>query len=118
MLASLTSTQVHTTPAAEMRRYSGTSVAVWRTTTRPGTAGPLHVIDREQVVVVVEGTLSVTLDGVTAVARPGDAVVLPAGALRQLRNEGTEPVVTITSALPGSQARVGDGAPVSVPWSA
>lgn len=118
MHAPLHSTPLHATPAAEMRRYPGSAIAVWRTTTQPATAGPVHRIDREQVVVVVEGALSVTIDDTTVEARPGDAVVLPAGAERQLRNDGPEPVVTITSAVPGSQATVGDGDAVTVPWSA
>jgi mannose-6-phosphate isomerase-like protein (cupin superfamily) len=102
-----------------MRRYAGSAVAVWRSTTAPGTAGPLHRIDREHVLVVVEGTLSVTIDGTAVVdAVPGDAVVLPAGTARQLRNDGSVPVVTITCAIPGSRATVGDGDPVVVPWSA
>lgn len=118
MLTSLDSTTVHSTPAAEMRRYPGTAVAVWRSTLPPVSAGPVHTIDIEQVVVVVEGTLSATVEGTTVAAGPGDAVLLPASAVRQLRNDGPGPVVTITSALPGSRARVGDGDPVPVPWSA
>lgn len=85
---------------------------------RPGTAGPVHRIDREQVLVVIEGTLSVTIGDATAEAGPGDAVLLAAGVVRQLRNDGSVPVVTITSAIPGSLATVGDGEAVIVPWSA
>jgi quercetin dioxygenase-like cupin family protein len=118
MFQSLSSTPVHATPAAEMNRYPGTSVAVWRSTTQPSSAGPVHTIDREHVVVVVEGTLTANVDEETLVASAGDAIVLPAGAVRQLRNDGPVAVVTITAAIPGSQARVGDGDPVTVPWSA
>lgn len=118
MIATLDSTPIHATPAAEMRRYPGSAIAVWRTTTAPSTAGPLHRIDREQVVVIVEGTLSVTVDDATFEAQPGDAVVLPAGATRQLRNDGSVPAITVTSAIPGSHATVGDGDTVAVPWSA
>lgn len=114
----LRSTPAHTTPAAEMRRYPGSAVAVWRTTTAPGTAGPVHRIDREQIVVVVDGTLSVTIADAAFEAGAGDAVLLAAGAVRQLRNDGSVPVVTITSAVPGSLATVGDGDAVTVPWSA
>lgn len=118
MHTTLESTPAHITPTAEMRRYPGSMIAVWRTTTAPGTAGPVHRIDREQVLVVLSGTLSATIDEAVAHAAPGDAVVLPAGAVRQLRNEGSVPVVTVTCAIPGSQATVGDGDPVAVPWSA
>lgn len=114
----LHSAPTHTTPAAEMHRYPGSAIAVWRTTSAPGTAGPVHRIDREQVLVVVEGTLSVAVDDAEVNAGPGDAVVLPAGAVRQLRNDGSVAVVTITSAIPGSTATMGVGDPVTVPWSA
>jgi len=108
---------VHTTPNARMERYPGANLAVWRTTTAPGAAGPVHRIDREHLVVVVAGRLTATIDGIDHRAGPGDAVVLPAGAERQLRNEGQTEVVTITSAVPGSRAQVGDGEPVEVPWA-
>lgn len=118
MHTTLNSATTHGTPAAEMRRYPGSEVAVWRSTTAPGNAGPVHRIDREQVLVVIEGTLSATINQTDVEAVPGDAVVLPAGAVRQLRNDGSVPVVTITCAIPGSRATVGEGDPVTVPWSA
>lgn len=118
MITTPAQTPVHTTPTAEMRRSPGSTVAVWRTSSRPGSAGPVHRIDREQVVVVVEGELSATIDGVAQVASAGDAVVLPAGSLRGLRNAGRSTLVTLTAAVPGSAARIDDGDPVVVPWSA
>lgn len=117
MLNPLSSTTLHATPNAEMRRYAGASVAVWRTTLPPGGAGPVHTIDREQIVVVLDGELSATVGETTLSAHPGDAVVLPAGVVRQVRNDGATPAVTLTSALPGSRAQVGDATPVDVPWS-
>jgi quercetin dioxygenase-like cupin family protein len=118
MLTALHATSVHDTPNARMRRYPGDSVSVWRTTLQPGAAGPVHTIDREQVLVVLGGELTATIDGRVFRAAIGDAVVLPASAVRQLRNDGTDELVTLTAALPGSLARMGDGAAVTVPWSA
>jgi quercetin dioxygenase-like cupin family protein len=117
MHTTLDDTAVHSTPNARMQRYPGSSLAVWRTTTAPGASGPLHHIDREHVVVVVAGQLSASVDGLEHLAGPGDAVVLPAGVARQLRNDGEVDLVTITAAIPGSTAQVGDGAPVAVPWA-
>lgn len=117
MITTLSDTRLHATPNAEMRRYPGSSVAVWQTTMDPGAVGPVHRIDREQVVVVLAGRLDATIDDREDTAGPGDAVLLPAGSVRQLRNQGAEPLVTITCALPGSLATVGAGEPVSVPWS-
>jgi len=111
-------TAVHSTPNAEMRRYRGDTVAVWRTTMQPGSAGPVHTVDREQVIVVLSGELTATVRDQTVLAGPGDALLLPAGVVRQLRNEGSGPTVTLTSAVPGGRAQVGDNDAVIVPWSA
>jgi quercetin dioxygenase-like cupin family protein len=113
----LSDATLHTTPAAEMRRYPGTAVAVWHTTAAPATSGPNHRIDREQVVVVIKGELTAQVDGATIVASAGDAVVLPAGAVRQLRNDGSGVLHTVTAAVPGSLAQVGEADPIVVPWS-
>ena len=117
MHITLDDTRDHVTPNARMQRYAGAALAVWRTTTAPGSAGPVHRMDREHVVVVVDGHLTACVDGVQVDARPGDAIVLPAGSQRQLRNDGDRDVVTITTATPGSMAQVADQPAVVVPWA-
>jgi ethanolamine utilization protein EutQ (cupin superfamily) len=82
----------------------------------PGTRGPVHVIDTDHVVVVVDGLLNAVVDGTTVVATAGDCVLLPHGAERQL-TAGPSGVVTLTAAQPGSTARAGAGDPVRVPWA-
>src|SRR2546430_10518431 len=57
----------------------------WRVEMRAGAEGPPHGIDREQVWMPVTGSFPVTVDGRTVVLTPGDAAVLPAGGVRQLR---------------------------------
>jgi len=91
---------------------------MWRTDMAPGAAGPSHVVDREQVVVVLEGHLQVMVGADRHGLAPGDAVALPAGVVRQLANPHDTPVVTLTAAAPGGTARVGDADPVPVPWAA
>ena len=117
MLTTLDEAAVHATPAAAMHRYPGHDVSVWRTEMVPGAAGPSHTIDREHVIVVVEGQLTATVDGATFTASPGQSVRLPGHVERQLANSGSAALVLITAAVPGSCARVGDGEPVMVPWA-
>ena len=111
-----------TTPAATMHTLASptteppTDVAVWRTELPAGTAGPLHAVDRDHVVVVVEGSLGVVLGGERTVVPTGGSVVLGAGVSRQLA-AADGPAVTITAASPGSTASVGGGDPVAVPWA-
>jgi quercetin dioxygenase-like cupin family protein len=110
------------TPAATMRTYAspttpvGADVAVWRTEMAAGTAGPLHVIDADQVVVVLEGDLSAEIDGRSCSVAAGDSVVLPARSQRRL-TAGTTGLVTLTASTPGARARVGDAEPVPLPWA-
>lgn len=117
MFTTLDDTAVHATPNATMRRYPGTGVALWRTEMAPSASGPCHRIDTDQVVVVVEGGLDVHLAGEVRPLGPGDAVLLPAGQDRQLV-AGGDGAVTLSAALPGGVAQVGDGDPVVVPWAA
>ncbi|MFC5176245.1 hypothetical protein [Nocardioides taihuensis] len=110
------------TPAASMRTYASPSagstvdVSVWRTEMQPDTSGPVHVIDTDHVVVVVDGLLKAVVDGTAVEAGAGDCVLLPHGAARQL-TAGPSGVTTLTAARPGSTARAGDADPVPVPWA-
>lgn len=114
---------VFETPNAVMRVHAGpaataSELAVWRAEMKPGAAGPLHSASTEQVLVVVEGRLRALLDETEYLLEPGDSLILPAGAQRQLGTAGEQRVVTLTSARPGATARVGDSAPTPIPWGA
>ena len=91
-------------------------LAVWRTEMGPRASGPLHSLDTDHVVVVVEGSLHVDIGDDDADAAPGDCVVLPANTPRRL-TAGPRGATLITAALPGTTARAGDAAPVPVPWA-
>jgi quercetin dioxygenase-like cupin family protein len=121
-LVPLSEARVVTTPAATMRTYASPTtalpapVAVWRTEMAPGSAGPVHSVDVDQVVVVVEGVLVAELDGAQEEIATGDSVLLAAGAERRLV-AGHGGVVTLTSSVPGGTARAGGAEPVPVPWA-
>ena len=110
------------TPAATMRTYASpstevpASLAVWRTEMAGGTTGPLHVVDVDQVVVVVAGRLRAEVDGREFVVPAGDSALLPAGVERRLAAD-TVDLITVTASQPGATARVGAGDPVAVPWA-
>ncbi len=118
MFTTLASSMMHRTPNAVMHRYPGSSLAVWRTELAPGATGSEHVIDVEQVVVVVDGLLCTKVDGDVRTLQPGDSAAIAAGAVRQLTNPHSAAVVTLTAAMPGVTARVGAADRVVVPWSA
>ena len=118
----LLETRVAETPAATMRTYAspstpaGADIAVWRTEMPAGATGPLHAIDTDQVVVVLEGDLSAEVDGRSCQVPVGDSLVLPARSQRRL-TAGATGLVTLTASTPGARARVGDADPVVVPWA-
>ena len=111
------------TPAATMRTYASPStpvpapVAIWRTEMTADAAGPVHVVDQDQVVVVVSGRLDAEIDGESASVPAGDALLVPAGSSRRLTAGGGDPLVTVTAAVPGAVAVVAGGDPVPVPWA-
>ncbi|MBI1378357.1 MAG: cupin [Frankiales bacterium] len=111
-----------TTPAAVMRTYAApsgpatASVAVWRTEMSPDATGPLHVVSEDQVMVVIDGSLSVELADSSEGLGAGSAVVLPAGIPRRV-TAGPDGAVVVVASRPGATARVGDGDPVVVPWA-
>jgi quercetin dioxygenase-like cupin family protein len=123
MSTDLSEPRTVSTPAATMRTYASPTtepaadVAVWRTELPAGTAGPLHAVDRDHVVVVVEGTVEVLLGQEHRTVPTGASVTLPAGAPRRIAASAEGPAVTVTAARPGSMATVGGGEPVAVPWA-
>lgn len=59
-------------------------LSLWQVEMTAGARGPEHVFDSEQAWTVIEGELTATAAGEHAVLGPGDTIVLPGGAQRQL----------------------------------
>jgi quercetin dioxygenase-like cupin family protein len=59
-------------------------LSMWLVEMRAGQQGPAHVFDTEQIWHLIEGEARVTVDARQVVLGPGDTVVLPAGAERQV----------------------------------
>lgn len=76
-------------------------VSVIRQVQQPHGQNPLHSHDRDEILVLLSGRLRATVDDETAELNPGDALLIPAGAVHQLANAGDEPAEwLIMSALP------------------
>jgi quercetin dioxygenase-like cupin family protein len=84
----------------------------WRVRLAAGVTGPEHAIDREQVWMLVDGALEFTVDGSATVVGPGEAAVLPADVMRQVRSvDGPAEVLVCmrvggTAVVPGGTERV------------
>ncbi|WP_112239421.1 cupin domain-containing protein [Kribbella monticola] len=91
-------------------------LCTWRLTVEGGFRNDEpHTIDRDEVFMVLSGTVQVTPDGEKL--GPGDAAVVPAGEPIQLANLGeteAEVYVAITAGFTGTMA---DGSTVQPPWA-
>ncbi len=100
--------------AAPSRGSAG--LCTWKLTVDPGTGGgQLHTLDRDEVFMVLSGTVQITPDGDKLEA--GDAVVVAAGEPIRLTNLGdgtAELYVAITAGFTGTMA---DGTTIQPPWA-
>lgn len=100
--------------AAPSRGSAG--LCTWKLTVDPGVRGDApHTIDRDEVFMVLRGTVQITPDGDKLAA--GDAVVVPAGEPISLTNLGediAELHVAITAGFTGTMA---DGTTIQPPWA-
>lgn len=76
-----------TSPLATASR-GATEVSVIRQRQQPGGTNPAHSHDREEVLVLLAGTLRVTLGDEPARMEAGDTVIIPAGTTHKLENVG------------------------------
>jgi quercetin dioxygenase-like cupin family protein len=71
--------------------HSGDHLEVHETTLAPGSSPhPPHRHEHEELLLMVSGTLAVTIEGKTAVIRPGGAAFFHSNELHGARNPGTE----------------------------
>lgn len=112
-----------TTPNAAMESLAtpslgSTALSTWRVRLEAGRSGPVHAIDREQVWMVISGSLTVTCDGRTETAAAGQAVLLPPDVLRRLgAAEGAGDVEALVAMEAGGSAVTEDGERHPLPWA-
>ena len=70
-------------------RQQADEVLVLRQRQEPGGANPIHRHDREEVMIQLDGVVSVTVGDEEIELAAGDALIVPAGAPHQITNRGT-----------------------------
>jgi mannose-6-phosphate isomerase-like protein (cupin superfamily) len=100
------------TPSRGSRRTS-----VWEASIAAGETPTPHRLTDEEVFVVLEGVATVTFDAESALARAGDAVVVPPGVEFSLGNAGAGPLRLLCCLPVGGQAQLADGEPFTPPWA-
>ncbi|WP_327144238.1 cupin domain-containing protein [Nocardia sp. NBC_01327] len=91
-------------------------LCVWRLEIAPGIQGVAHRIHREEAFVLLEGSLTLTIQGESTTLTPGDAAVAPAGSTIRLDNPAATPAVVMVTAAVGFTGELPDGTIVNPPW--
>ena len=90
--------------------------SVWRARLEPASAAAPHRLTREEIFVVLSGTLRVAFDGQTSEARAGDAIVVPRDT--EVTLSCLADAVEVLCCLPvGGQAQIADGPLFTPPWA-
>lgn len=110
-----------TTPAGTMTTFAsptlgGAASALWKVDMAPGSEGPMHSIDVEQIWTVVDGAASVHIADESYVVAVGDTVIIPADVRRKIHADPTRGFVAVVAGPADARARVGAGDTVVPPW--
>ncbi|ORM38026.1 cupin domain-containing protein [Williamsia sp. 1135] len=97
-------------------RRGAKELCAWKLTVPAGQMGIAHRPSNEEVLLVLDGSLSVSLDGVVEEARAGAVIVVPAGSEVKVDGGATDSSAWVTT-TPGLQATTVDGAVLSPPWA-
>lgn len=92
-------------------------LCAWRLEVEAGVTGMPHRVSREEVFLLLSGTVTVTLDGMPEVLAPGDVAVVPAGASVSVDNHGEGPAAVWVTTSVGLEATTGDGTVIRPPWT-
>jgi len=93
-----------------------TSLCAWRLIVPPNLHGVAHRPTREEVLLVLDGELRITLDGADSTLRPGDVALVPAGS--ELRvDSGPSGATAWVTTTPGLEAVMADGTTLTPPWA-
>ena len=91
-------------------------LCAWRLEVAAGQRGVAHRVSREEVFLLLDGELTVVLDGESGVLRRGEVVRVPAGAEFRADNTSGGPATAWVTTSAGLEATLEDGSSISPPW--
>ena len=95
------------------------SMEVWQQTIAPGAATPVHRHACEEVIVILSGAGSLTIEGETTAFGPNSTLIIPNEVVHQIVNTSADEMHLIaTLSMAPVQVRTGDGTPMPLPWDA
>jgi quercetin dioxygenase-like cupin family protein len=92
-------------------------LCAWRGEVPAGVTGAPHTITREEVFLMLSGSLELTIDGETCSLAPGDVAVARAGSSLGLFNPTEEPATMWVTTSMGLEATLADGSRIAPPWA-
>jgi quercetin dioxygenase-like cupin family protein len=92
-------------------------LCAWRLDVAPGTIGVPHRVNREEVLLVLTGELTATIDGAGTTVRAGDVIFVPAGGQFALDNASDAPATAWVTTSTGLEGTLADGSSISPPWA-
>ena len=116
-LASVETPGGNTTAPITTRARGATEISlIWQRQVSGASIG-LHTDDREEVLVLTRGRLTVTAGDEQATLEPGDVVIVPANMPHELANAGNGPAEWFLVAPAGRRYFTPDGQEWTPPWS-
>ncbi len=95
-----------------------TELCSWILEMEAGASGEAHWLDREEVFIALEGTLSLKVGGETIQLQPGDALSVPPRTLLEVANSGDGPFRAVVCIPAGVNATFADGREIGTPpWA-
>jgi quercetin dioxygenase-like cupin family protein len=91
-------------------------LCAWRLEVGSGTTGTPHRVGHEEVLLILSGEVTVTIDGIVTALRPGEVAFVPAGAMFGLDNSSDAPATAWVTTSVGFEATLSDGSSISPPW--
>ncbi|BCJ55498.1 cupin [Actinoplanes sp. NBRC 14428] len=91
-------------------------LCAWRLEVADGTVGVPHRVSREEVLLLLTGEVTATIDGEASTVRAGEAAFVPAGASFALDNTSGGPATAWVTTSVGLRATLADGSEISPPW--
>ncbi len=92
-------------------------LCAWRGEIPAGTKAPLHTVNHEEILHILEGELVITLDGRTERVTAGDTLIINPGATFGAENLTDRTVVTWVTTSIGLTAELADGTRIVAPWA-
>jgi quercetin dioxygenase-like cupin family protein len=92
-------------------------LCAWRGEIPAGGKAPLHTLNHEEILHILEGELVITLDGRTERVTAGDTLIINPGATFGAENRTDRTVFTWVTTSIGLEAEFADGTRVVAPWA-